>query len=89
MASTPSDLTALTSVIQQQLGPRGNVTGLPRENTLVITCEREGLSPALDLLSRLDVPPRQVELAARVFEVSRDFDFQQGGAGVGEARGDG
>jgi type II secretory pathway component GspD/PulD (secretin) len=32
----------------------------------------------LDLLDRLDVAPRQVEITAKIFEVSHDFDFQQG-----------
>ena len=26
----------------------------------------------------LDVPPKQVQITAKIFEVSRDFDFQQG-----------
>ena len=32
----------------------------------------------LNLLNTLDVPPKQVEITAKIFEVSRDFDFQQG-----------
>ncbi|MGE5611315.1 MAG: type II secretion system protein GspD [Bacillota bacterium] len=74
----PADLVPLVTVLQQQLGPAGTVLPLPRENTLVVTCDRIMKSSVLDMLSKLDVPPRQVEIAARIFEVSRDFDFQQG-----------
>jgi Flp pilus assembly secretin CpaC len=74
----PPDLAPLVTVLQQQIGAGGNVTPLPRENTIVVTCERSLKSPVLDILSKLDVAPRQVEIAARIFEVSRDFDFQQG-----------
>jgi general secretion pathway protein D len=44
----------------------------------VITCGQELKQSTLDLLNRLDVAPRQVEITARIFEVSQDFDFQQG-----------
>jgi type II secretory pathway component GspD/PulD (secretin) len=72
------DLMPLVTVLQQQLGAAGTVTPLPRENTLVITCDRIMQSSVLDMLSRLDVPPKQVEISAKIFEVSRDFDLQQG-----------
>ena len=72
------DLAALTSVLQQQLGTAGTVIPLPRENTIIITCERSAKSAMLDMLSRLDICPKQVEIAVRIFEVSSDFDFQQG-----------
>ena len=72
------DLLPLTSVLQQQLGTAGTVTPLPRENTIIVTCERSAKSAMLDMLSRLDISPRQVEIAVRIFEVSSDFDFQQG-----------
>jgi len=74
----PPDLVPLVTVLQQQLGAAGTVIPLPRENTLVVTCDRMMKSSVLDLLSKLDVPPKQVEISARIFEVSRDFDFQQG-----------
>jgi general secretion pathway protein D len=51
---------------------------LPRENTLVITCDADKRQSTLDLLNRLDIAPRQVEITAKIFEVSNDFDFQQG-----------
>lgn len=78
VAITPPDLTPLVTVLQSQLGAGGSVTPLPRENTIVVTCDRAMKSSVLDLLSKLDVAPKQVEISARIFEVSRDFDFQQG-----------
>lgn len=75
---TPPDLVPLVTVLQQQLGAAGTVTPLPRENTIVVTCDRIMQSSVLDMLSRLDVPPKQVEISAKIFEVSRDFDLQQG-----------
>jgi hypothetical protein len=83
VAIAPPDLVPLVAVLQQQLGATGNVTPLPRENTIVVTCERSMKSPMLDILAKLDVAPRQVEIAARIFEVSRDFDFQQGARVLG------
>ena len=74
----PPDLAPLVAVLQQQLGSAGTVICLPKENTIVMTCDRWAKSPMLDILSKLDVAQRQVEIAVRIFEVSRDFDFQQG-----------
>jgi len=75
---TPPDLTALVAALTPQLGAGGTVIPLPRENTLVITCDRRCKESVLDLLDRLDVPQRQVEITAKIFEVSQDFDYQQG-----------
>jgi type II secretory pathway component GspD/PulD (secretin) len=75
---TPPDLTALVTVLTQHVGASGSVSPLPRENTLVITCDAAVKASTLDLLDRLDVAPRQVEITAKIFEVSHDFDFQQG-----------
>jgi type II secretory pathway component GspD/PulD (secretin) len=72
------DLVPLVNVLQQQLGAAGTITPLPAENTLVITCDPAMKAPMLEMLYRLDVPPQQVEISARIFEASRDFDFQQG-----------
>ena len=72
------DLAPLTAVLQQQLGAAGTVTPLPKENTIIVTCERSAKSAMLDMLSRLDISQKQVEIAVRIFEVSSDFDFQQG-----------
>ena len=75
---TPADLAPLVSVITQQLGGTGAILPLPRENTLVITCAKEQRDTIINLLAGLDVPPRQVEITAKIFEVSHDFDYQQG-----------
>jgi type II secretory pathway component GspD/PulD (secretin) len=74
----PPDLAPLVSVVVQQLGETGTVTPLPRENTLVITCHRNQRDMVVELLSGIDVAPRQVQITAKIFEVSHDFDFQQG-----------
>ena len=72
------DLVPLVNVLQQQLGASGTITPLPAENTLVITCDPALKAPRREMLYRLGVPPQQVEISARIFEASRDFDFQQG-----------
>lgn len=78
VAITPPDLTPIVTVMSQVLGGNGAVTPLPRENTLVVTCERNMRSSVLHMLDKLDTPMRQVQISAKIFEVSRDFDFQQG-----------
>ncbi len=76
--TAPPDLTPLVAVLMQNLGPGGTVTPLPRENSIVVTCDKAMRTPVLSMLNDLDHPPRQVEITAKIFEVSRDFDFQQG-----------
>ncbi len=75
---TPADLAPIVAVITQQLGATGTILPLPRENTLVIACAKEQKDTVLNLLAGLDIPPRQVEITAKIFEVSHDFDYQQG-----------
>src|SRR6185437_3090944 len=41
-------------------------------------CAKSMYESVLTLLDDLDQPPRQVEITAKIFEVSHDFDFQQG-----------
>lgn len=78
VAVAAPDLAPLATVLQQQLGANGIVTPLPRENTIVVTCDRAMKTAALEMLYKLDIPARQVEISAKIFEVARDFDFQQG-----------
>jgi type II secretory pathway component GspD/PulD (secretin) len=78
VAITPADLAPLVSVVTAHLGAAGTCVALPKENTLVITCDKNMKDSVLDLLARVDVPARQVEITAKIFEVSQDFDFQQG-----------
>jgi type II secretory pathway component GspD/PulD (secretin) len=65
-------------VLTAHLGAAGTVTALPKENTLVITCDAAMRESTIQLLAQIDVPPRQVEITAKIFEVSHDFDFQMG-----------
>jgi type II secretory pathway component GspD/PulD (secretin) len=78
VSTEPADLEPLVAIVEHQVGDDGSVMALPNENTLVITCNGELRDSVLDLLARLDIPPRQVEITAKIFEVSHDFDFQQG-----------
>jgi type II secretory pathway component GspD/PulD (secretin) len=74
----PADLKPAVSVLQEHLGKKGTVRALPTENKLVITCPAEEKDGVLQVLSGIDSPARQVEITARIFEVSHDFDFQYG-----------
>ena len=78
----PGDLAPLVAAITPYFGAGGAVLPLPRENKVIITCDRASKGSILGLLDQLDVPPRQVQITAKVFEVSRDFDFQQGARAV-------
>ena len=78
VAITVADLAPLVAVVQQQLGDRGTCTALPSKNSLVITCPEQIRSQVLETLARLDTPEQQVEITVKIFEVSQDFDFQQG-----------
>ena len=73
-----ANLAPLLAIVTAQLGEKGTVAALPGENTLVITCDPAVQQSVLTLLAGIDVPPRQVEIGARIFEVDHDFDFQIG-----------
>jgi Flp pilus assembly secretin CpaC len=73
-----ADLAPLVAVLTSHVGAAGVVTALPKENTIVVTCDKAMKPSVLDVLAKLDVPARQVEIRAKIFEVSQDFDFQQG-----------
>ena len=72
------DLTPLVTALAAQLGDGSTVAPLPNENTLIITCAPQMKDSVLSMLTQLDQPPRQVEITAKMFEVSHDFDFQYG-----------
>ncbi len=78
VTSRAPDLTPLVSALATQLGDGSTVAPLPNENTLIITCAPQMKDSVLQMLVQLDQPPRQVEITAKMFEVSRDFDFQYG-----------
>jgi hypothetical protein len=75
---SPADLKPAVGILQEHLGKKGTVRALPTENKLVITCPAEEREGVLQVLSGIDSPARQVEITARIFEVSHDFDFQYG-----------
>lgn len=72
------DLAPLVTALATQLGDGSTVAPLPNENTLIITCAPAMKESVISLLSQLDRPPRQVEITAKMFEVSHEFDFQYG-----------
>lgn len=72
------DLKPLVSLLNSQMGEKGSCTALPSENAIVITCDTEAKDQVLRLLADVDRPPRQVEISARIFETSHEFDFQYG-----------
>jgi type II secretory pathway component GspD/PulD (secretin) len=76
--SKPGDLAPLAAALATQLGEGGTVAPLPNENTLIITCQPAMKDAVIGMLAQLDQPKRQVEISAKMFEVSRDFDFQYG-----------
>ena len=78
VTAAPADLTPLVAVLTSHIGTAGTVMPLPRENTIVVTCDKAMKPSVLDVLSKLDIPARQVEISARIFEVSQDFDYQHG-----------
>src|SRR5439155_2500739 len=72
------DLTPLVAALATQLGDGSTVAPLPNENTLIITCAPAMKDSVIAMLTQLDQPARQVEITAKMFEVSHDFDFQYG-----------
>jgi type II secretory pathway component GspD/PulD (secretin) len=78
VAVSNADLAPLVQAVQQVFGSAGSVVPMASENKLVIVCPRDFRSNVADLLARLDVLPPQVEITAKIFEVSNDFDFQYG-----------
>jgi type II secretory pathway component GspD/PulD (secretin) len=78
VTTQPPNLQPLADLVKKNIGAKGDVTPLPSENALVITCPPEMQDSVLNLLAGVDNPVRQVEITARIFEVSHDFDFQLG-----------
>ena len=75
----PPDLAPIVAVLAQAMtGSGGLVMPLAEDNALIITCPKAMKPTILTLLNDLDHMPRQVEITAKIFEVSHDFDFQQG-----------
>ncbi len=75
---SPPELAPLIKVVSDTLSGKGTVDPLPAQNALAIVCPAAMKDKVLELLACIDRPPRQVEIRARIFEVSQDFDFQFG-----------
>jgi type II secretory pathway component GspD/PulD (secretin) len=72
------DLKPITALLSQNLGSKASITPLPNRNGLSVTCDPSVMNDVVAIISDTDTPPRQVEISARIFEVSHDFDFQYG-----------
>ncbi len=68
--STASDL---LETFEEQLSTRGQINVDPRTNTLVITDIPEGIEKLDKIITELDKPERQVEIEARIVEVTTNF----------------
>jgi len=75
---TPPNLAPILDLVTKHLAGKGTVTALPSQNALAITCDAALQDSLLQLLGSVDHPNNQVEISARIFEVSNDFDFQLG-----------
>jgi len=75
---TPVDLKPFVDMVSKQLGDKGSCAALPSENALVVTCDEAQKQSVLSLLADVDRPARQVDITARIFEVSHEFDFELG-----------
>jgi type IV pilus assembly protein PilQ len=60
------------------LSARGRITIDPRTNTLLIQDTAESIGNIRQLLTSLDIPPRQVLIEARIVVVSEDFSRDLG-----------
>jgi len=75
---SPPEFAPLLKVVGEALSGKGTVSPLPAQNALAIVCPAAMKDKVLELLACIDRPPGQVEIRARIFEVSQDFDFQFG-----------
>ncbi|MCP4374713.1 MAG: type II and III secretion system protein [bacterium] len=73
-----NDLGTITKLLEQNLGDKATLTALPTRNGLSVTCAPAVMNEVAAIISDADIAPRQVEISARIFEVSHDFDFQYG-----------
>ena len=73
--STAADL---MDTFKEQLSERGQINVDPRTNTLVITDVPEGIEKLDILIKELDKPERQVEIEARIVEVTTNFSREIG-----------
>ena len=74
----PGDINPLVQIVQAQLADQGTVVPLLSEGKLVVVCNKAAEQDTLTLLRDVDKPAQQVEITAKIFEVTSDFDYQQG-----------
>ncbi len=60
------------------LSGRGQITVDPRSNTLLISDTSESINNIRQMLTILDIPPKQVRIEARIVVVSEDFSRDLG-----------
>jgi len=68
----------LMDTFEEQLSIRGQMNVDPRTNTLVVTDVPEGIEKIDRLIAELDKPERQVEIEARIVEVTTNFSREIG-----------
>jgi len=68
----------LMETFKEQLSVRGQINVDPRTNTLVLTDVPEGIKKIDQLIAELDKPERQVEIEARIVEVTTNFSREIG-----------
>ncbi len=73
-----TSLAPIVALVNKHLAGKGTVESIDLQNKLIITCPGEMQDRVLRLLANIDSAPKQVEISARIFEVSHDFDFQYG-----------
>lgn len=91
-AAAQTDKPAVPGNDRGVLSSRGSASVDKRTNIIIIRDVAEKLTEVRELLSRLDVPVRQVLIEARIVNVSTDFGrdigIRWGGAGRGTGRDD-
>jgi type II secretory pathway component GspD/PulD (secretin) len=78
VTTAAGDLKPITALLSKDLAGKAVITPLVSRNALAVTCDPSVMNDVLTIISDADTAPRQVEIAARIFEVSHDFDFQYG-----------
>ncbi|MBT3200458.1 MAG: hypothetical protein HN350_11125 [Phycisphaerales bacterium] len=78
ITTTPGNIAPLIAILSQNLAKKAVLTSIPGRNGVSVTCSPDVMHDVIAIISDADMAPRQVEISARIFEVSHDFDFQYG-----------
>lgn len=73
-----ADAADFESKVKPLLSQRGSVTLDKRNNSLIINDLKENIDEVKKLIAKLDTPPQQVIIEARVVEASSDFSKEMG-----------